>query len=252
MSIDQPAEAQIPELLQLWKSAFGEHGGFWEMFLETAFELSHCRCVTVDGQAAAALYWFDGSCNGQKIAYLYAVVTHPEHRNKGLCRMLLEDVHRHLAGLGYAASLLVPEKEALRQMYRKLGYEDCTGVSEFSCSAGSAPVSVRSIGKAEYGTLRRESLPEASVLQEGKNLDFLAAQVQFFAGADFLLAAYLEEDTLHGMELLGNRDAAPGILRALGCSQGTFRTPGDEKPFAMFHALCKDAVAPNYFGFAFD
>lgn len=252
MRIDQPAESQIPELLEMWKTAFGDYGGFWEMFLETAFEAEHCRCVTVDGRAAAALYWFDTACNGQRMAYVYAVVTHPGCRNQGLCRLLLADVHRYLTENGYSAVLLVPEKESLRQMYRKLGYADCTTVSEFVCHTGTEPVPVRAIGQAEYGRLRRDYLPEGGVLQEGKNLDFLAAQAQLFAGEDFLLAAYLEEDTLHGMELLGNRDAAPGILQVLKCTQGSFRTPGGEKPFAMFHPLTADAVVPQYFGFAFD
>ena len=252
MKIDQPAAAQIPELVQMWKSAFGEYGGFWEMFVNTAFERSHCRCVTVDGQAAAALYCFDCSCGGQKIAYIYAVVTHPAYRNRGLCRLLLEDTHVHLAKQGYSAAMLVPETEALRQMYRKLGYRDCTAVSEFSCAAGNTPIPVRAIGAEEYGMLRRKFLPAGSVLQEGKSLDFLAAQVQFFTGDDFLLAAYMQEDTLHGMELLGSRDAVPGILRALGCTQGNFRTPGKEKAFAMLYPVSKDALWPEYFGFAFD
>lgn len=252
MRIDHPAQCQIPELLQLWKTAFGDHDGFWEMFLETAFQADHCRCITIDGQTAAALFWFDGLCKGQKIAYIYAVITHPHHRNKGLCRMLLKDVHSHLTSNGYSAAMLVPEQEGLRQMYRKLGYRDCTTVLEFRCAEGDAPVPVRGIGAEEFGRLRREFLPEGSVIQEGNNLTFLEAQVQFFTGDDFLLAAYLDEDTLHGMELLGNRDAAPGILRTLGCSNGQFRTPGNKKPFAMFYPLAEDAFVPTYFGFAFD
>lgn len=252
MKTDFPDQAQIPELLAMWKEAFGEHGGFWEMFLDTAFVPEHCRCVTVERKTAAALYWFECSCSGQKMAYVYAVVTHPGFRNRGLCRMLLEDVQNHLAEQGYTAVLLVPEQEALRQMYRKLDYRDCTTVSEFSCAAGDTSVPLRTIGPEEYGILRREFLPTGGVVQEGKNLAFLAAQAQFFAGEDFLLAAYVDGDTLVGMELLGNRDTAPGILRTLECARGSFRTPGQEKAFAMFHSLTEDALPPNYFGFAFD
>lgn len=252
MRIDHPTPEQIPGLLQMWKTAFGDHDGFWELFLNTAFDAAHCRCATVDGQPAAALYWFDCTCEGQKLAYIYAVVTHPGYRNQGLCRMLLEDVHTHLKQNGYAAAMLVPEQEGLRQMYRKLGYQDCTSVSEFSCTARATPVSVRAVGAEEYGALRRKFLPRSGVLQEGKNLDFLAAQAQFFAGEDFLLAAYADGDALFGMELLGNPEAAPGILSGLGFKKGNFRMPGEGKPFAMFHPLTKDAALPNYFGFAFD
>ena len=89
-------------------------------------------------------------------------------------------------------------------------------------------------------------------MQEEQNLAFLAAQTQLLAGDDFLLAAFLEEDTLQGMELLGNISAAQGILRALGCTAGKFQIPGSDRAFAMLHKLKEHAAIPSYFGLAFD
>lgn len=252
MRIDYPESWQTASLLALWKSVFGEHDGFWELFLDTAFLADHCRCITIGGQVAAALYWFDCSCSGQKLAYLYAVVTHPDYRNRGLCRTLMEDTHELLNSCGYAGVLLVPEKEPLRGMYQKLGYRDCTAVSEFACTAGAVPVPLRSVDAEAYAALRRQLLPENGVLQEDENLAFLTAQAQLYAGEDILLAAWQEEDKLHGMELLGSAEAAPGILRSLGFARGTFRCPGTQKPFAMFRPLKEQASTPAYFGLAFD
>ena len=252
MKIDRPTASETAQLLQLWKTAFGDHGGFWEMFLDTAFTPEHCRCITENVAVTAALYWFDCLCGGQTCAYVYAVVTHPRHRNRGLCRKLLEDTQNHLKEQGYSSVLLVPEQESLRQMYGKLGYRSCTTVSEFSCAAGAAPVSLRAIGPEEYAALRREMLPRGGVVQEGENLSFLAAQAQLFAGENLLLAAYMEEDTLHAMELLGDPEAAPGIVAAVGCKEGHFRGPGQDRPFAMVYPLTGDALVPDYFGFAFD
>ena len=252
MNFEQPGKDQIPQMIRLWKEVFGEYDGFWELFLETAFLPDHCRCITEDGQAIAGLYWFDCSCGTDRIAYVYAVATDPRYRGKGLCRMLMAEVHTLLKDQGYDSVMLVPADPGLREMYRKMGYEDCTQISKLSCSAGTSPVEVRSVGTEEYAALRREMLPYRSVLQEGNNLNFLAAQAQLFAGKDFLLAAYLDGDTLHGMELLGNLEAAPGILRALGCEQGKFQIPGTENAFAMIHKLSENAVIPTYFGFSFD
>lgn len=252
MRINKPAAEQVPQLLVLWKAAFGDWDGFWELFLSTAFHPDRCRCITEDGSVTASLCWFNCRLEGRKLAYVYAVVTHPEHRNRGLCRKLLADTQALLAGLGYAAVLLVPESESLRQMYEKLGYRTCTTVTEFSCPAADRSLSLRAIGPAEYAALRRRFLPLGGVVQEGENLSFLAAQAQFFAGKDFLLAAYQEGATLHGMELLGNQNAASGITAALDCQEGRFRCPGDGKEFAMWLPLTGDAVAPKYFGFAFD
>lgn len=252
MRIEKPAPEQVGQLLSLWKTAFGDHSGFWEMFLETGFRMERCRCVTEDGGVTAALYWFDCLCQAQKCAYLYAVVTHPEHRGRGLCRQLLEDTQKHLRKQGYASILLVPERDSLRQMYRRLGYRDCTSVTEFHCGAGKNRVPLRAIGPAEFAALRRELLPHGGVIQEEESLSFLEAQAAFFAGEGFLLAAYVDGNTLHGMELLGDQSAAPGIVAALDCKEGYFRSPGRDKPFAMIYPLTEDAAAPEYFGLAFD
>ena len=54
------------------------------------------------------------------------------------------------------------------------------------------------------------------------------------------------------MELLGNAAAAPGILRSMGYEMGTFRVPGEERPFAMGIALKENVKMPDYLGLAFD
>lgn len=252
MIFEHPGKEETTQLLDLWKDVFGEYDGFWELFLNTAYQPDHCRCITESGQVTAGLYWFDCSCGSDKIAYIYAVVTNPAHRGKGLCRKLMADVHGLLKQQGYDSAMLVPADEGLREMYRKMGYEDCTGISEITCTAGDTAAKIRSLGKEEYAALRCSLLPEGGVVQEGNNLTFLAAQTQLFAGDGFLLSAWLEGNTLHGMELLGNTNAAPGILRALGCEKGIFQTPGSNQPFSMIHKLHCAAVVPKYFGFSFD
>lgn len=240
------------QLLTLWKEVFGEYEGFWEMFLKTGYSSDRCRCTLEKDTVTAALCWFDCFCDGQKFAYLYAVVTHPEHRGRGLCRSLMEDTHSHLKKLDYAGVLLVPAEEGLRGMYRKMGYSDATCVTEFSCTAGEEAAPLRTVSPEEYAALRRRMLPDGGVIQEGENLTFLAAQVELMAGNGILLAAWREDSTLHCMELLGDQGIAPAIVKALGCEKGNFRTPGEDKPFAMGLKLQEDAVLPKYFGFAFD
>ena len=250
MNVDYPLSEQLEGLKALWQEAFGDEDGFLEHFYTHGFAPDRCRCITLDGQIAAALYWFDCSYQGKPLAYLYGVATAKMHRGKGLCRNLLENTHAHLKYLGYAGAILVPAKDGLFQMYEKMGYAPCASVSEFTCRAGDTPVSLRSVDAEEYGRLRREFIPERGVLQEGDNLAFLETMAQFYAGDDFLAAVYTGEKCVVP-ELLGNTDAAPGILAVLHKNEGQFRTPGAEKPFAMYHAL-SDLPAPEYFGLAFD
>lgn len=251
MRIDTPEKGTEPGLKALWQQAFGDSDETIEAFFTTAFAPERCRCIREEDNLAAALYWLDCEYAGQKVAYIYAVATHPEFRGRGLCRMLMEDTHRVLAEQGYAAAVLYPAGESLRRMYGKMGYRDATAVSEFVCTAGTA-IPVRKIGTEEYAALRRAFLPEDGVRQEGTGLSYLASYCDFYTGADFLLATVLGEKSLVGVELLGNRNAAPGILAALGYADGKFRAPGADMSFAMLRPLKTDVKNPAYFGLIFD
>lgn len=252
MKIDYPIPSQGMELAGLWQEAFGDSLEFIEGFFCTGFSPSRCRCLTIDGKIAAALYWFDAACNGQRFAYLYAVATAKAHRGRGLCRKLMEDTHAQLKLRGYDGILLVPQTDALREMYAKLGYTPCTTIREFSCEAAETPVAMQRIDRDEYAEARRALLPAGGTVQDGESIAYLETMAFFYRGKDFLVAAGQKNSRLHCPELLGNAEAAPGILAALNCGSGSFRTPGEGVDFAMFLPLEKDIFAPTYFGLAFD
>ncbi len=243
MKIDYPQESQIPQLQTLWQEAFADDDAFMDAFFDTAFSSDRCRCVTENGQLGAMLYFLDCKGLGRPMAYLYAIATAQKYRGRGFCRGLIEDAKGHLKALGYEGLLLVPSDEALRQMYGKMGFRNATRVREFACRKGDTPVTLRRVDATEYGALRRNFLPEGGVLQEGESLAFLSKIAGLYAGEDFLYA--------ENAELLGNIDAAPGILCALKQEKGRFRIPGPDTPFAMYYPLT-DGPAPNYFGLAFD
>lgn len=239
------------QLKKLWHLAFGDGEEFIDLFFKTAYSPDRCLYLTEEGIVTAALYWLDCAFKGQKQAYIYAVATHPDHRGKGLCRKLMDMAHERLRELGYTAALLRPADEGLRRMYGKMGYRVATGVTEFEAVAGT-PVPLRKIGAREYERLRREYLPEDGAVQEGVSIDYLASYGELYAGEDFLLAGSFYEGSFLGMELLGNRAAAPGILGALGHEKGSFRCPGMDIPFGMFLPLREDAEEPGYLGLVFD
>ena len=251
MVIDYPAAGQEAQLRALWRLAFGDSEELIAGFFASGYSPLRCRCAVENGNVAAALYWFDAEFRGQKFAYLYAVATHPDFRNRGRCRALMADTVACLTGRGYDGALLMPQDVGLREMYARMGFRDCCTVSEFSCDAGEA-VALRPVPEAEYARLRREYLPPEGVIQEGANLSYLKSYAALYAGEDFLLAAAPDGDSLTGMELLGNAEAAPGILGALGFSHGRFRTPGTALPGAMFRPLRAGVSAPGYFGLVFD
>lgn len=251
MKIDYPAREQIPKLRELWQEAFADDDTFLDTFYSIAFAPDRCRCVTVDGVLSAALYWFDCSLNGKPVAYIYAVATKQSCRGKGIGRALMENTHSHLAYLGYAGAVLVPATEALFRMYEGFGYRTCCMISEFVSAAAEEPAAFRAIDGEEFRILRRRYLSAGSVLQEGVGLEFLQTMAKFYAGEDFLLTVADTDGAFFAPELLGNVHAAPSVLTAFGKKEGTFRTPGGDKPYAMYKTL-RDPEIPRYFCFAFD
>ena len=246
MNIDHPIPSQIPQLRHLWKEAFGDSDEALDAFFTTAYASERCMCITDGSALAAAAYWF----HCRQYAYIYAVATAKSHRGQGLCHQLMDAIHALLAEEGYAGAIVVPGEESLRSFYKGMGYGDFGGIRIFTCAAGEEPLPIWQVDATEFAALRREFLPAGAVVQENENLAYLQTYTQFYAGSDFLLTAMRADEQLQGFELLGNVDAAPGILTALGAQSGTFRTIGT-RPFAMYYPL-GEKNPPTYLGFAFD
>lgn len=228
----------------LWSAAFGDDGWI-DSFFRTAFQAENTMAIFRDGQLAAGLAWMQTSCQGRKLAYLYAVATAPEYRHQGLCRELMTSAQEALAARGYDGSVLVPADDGLRRMYAAMGYRNFGGVENLTLPAG-VPVPLREVTPQEYAALRRNYLPQGGIVQENGAIEYLAESAKLYAGNGFLLAATEDEP----MELLGDASQAAGTLGALGKPEGTFRLPGPS-PFAMFRPICDDSWTPAYFGLDF-
>ena len=253
IKICAPERGDREALRSLWKEAFGDSDDFLDLFEREAYSPDRARTLLCDGELSAALYWFDCECEGEKVAYLYAIATAKTQRGRGLCRALMEDTHAHLRELGYAAAILVPSSESLFGFYEKLGYKLATRVSEFTVCADGTPIELIRIDGEEYARLRREFLPKGGVVQEKENIGYLAAQTELYRGKGLLLAVRSEEDRVLGIELLGDVEAAPQIVSTFGKEQGRFRTVGSERNFSMMIALDPQKTPnPTYFGLAFD
>ncbi len=251
MRIGIPEKQHQKALSALWQEAFGDPAAFFDLFYGTGFSSDRCRCLWMNEELAAALYWFDCLYEGEKIAYIYGVATAATYQRRGLCRRLMEDTHRHLKEQGYAAAILVPVNEGLFGFYAKIGYAPCSSVGEFSAQPQGEPLPLRRIDEMEYAALRRKYLPQGGVIQEQENLSFLAAQYTLYAGENILLAGHQSKENFWGTEFLGDPALAPRILKTLGAPRGKFRGPGSKRPFAMFLPF-KKVNPPTYFGLAFD
>lgn len=231
-------------LKRLWKTVFGDPDSFIDAFFRIAYSPDRCRYIEEQGQIVSALYWFDCEYEGGKLAYIYAVATHPDHRGKGLASRLLEETHDHLKALGYAGTVLKPAK-GLFPFYERLGYATCGYICRFTAEANSLPADLKELSPSEFGAARRTYLPENSILQEGLTLEFFHTYARFYAGEDAIICVAREDPYV--FEYLGNPHSAPGILAALGIKSSEISTPGTNIPFVMHHPL-NCTKSPGYLG----
>lgn len=256
--INMPSSSQIPELRQLWKDTFGDSDAFLDHFFETAFSLDRCMCTACNDFVVGALYWFDCTFLGEKIAYIYAVATAKAFRGQGICSSLMEHTHKYLKEQGYAGAILSPAEKTLFDFYGKMGYETCAYTNELQFTKDTLyalekkHTAWKQISKDEFAKLRRDFIPADAVLQENENLDFLETQAEFYAGNSFVLTAQKNGTHLHGIEFLGDTTVIPCLLQAFHCTTGHFHTMGTEKPVAMYLPFTDVGCLPAYIGFVFD
>ena len=242
------SENSTGQLKQLWQEAFGDSPKFIGDFFRLADVPEHCRVLWQDGTAAAALYWFDCTCRGEPMAYLYAVSTGIRFRHRGLCRVLLEETLEALTRRGYCAALLSPASAGLREMYRKMGFSPACALTFREASSGNTAVSVREVTPEAYTTARLSLLPPDGVQQSLPFFRILNLDSGLYIGPGFVLAARQDGDVLDGQEFLGDFSVVPGILTALGCRSGRFPCPGGTDAPVFIRVLSPAAPVPGYFG----
>lgn len=221
-------DKDIPGLRKLWQQAFGDSDALLDKFFSVGFSTDRCNCIREGAEIVAALYWFDCTWKGKKVAYIYAVATKKAHRGKGLCRRLMEDTHRQLKALGYCGAALVPAEKSLFEMYEKFGYRPFCTV-ETKTQAVSALPPATAISPAEYGALRVAFVGDNALLQDRAALDFLAGYGSFYKGENLLFCGYREGENFHLEEAFG------------------LRAPPARKLQAMYLPLDGSEALPDYF-----
>lgn len=236
-------------LKKLWKTVFGDPDSFINAFFQIAFSPDRCRFLEENGETICALYWFDCEYEGGKLAYIYAVATHPDHRGKGLASLLMQETHVHLKTLGYAGAVLRPATPSLFSFYERLGYVISGHICRFAAEASNSPVFIQELPAKEYGRLRRSYLPRNGVVQEGITLEFLQYFARFYESENTIFCISKDEPVI--FEYLGDSNLAPDILAALGLKSAEIPTIGEDIPYAMFCPLNCTKI-PGYLGISLD
>lgn len=249
-------KADLPALTKLWQQCFGDEPKEIEGFWAAAF--AHIQVyMAQEGKKPVAMacvlptQLIDEEGESHSCGYVYAVCTAPEHRGKGLCKGLMEYIHKH-CGFQYAA--LVPAEESLFPFYEKLGYQTSFYHKEYTVLPQKC-AKIRPASPEVYRSIRELQLYDSFLSYDEYYLP-CAGKLYRIETEDglYCACAYEKGSELQIRELLPDSPQAAAALCAyLGCEKGTIRTMGEDKPFGMLRSL-KNGALPKaaYLGLALD
>lgn len=144
-AIRRSGAADLPEMIALWQTVFGDPPAFTERFYEN-FGADCAIVAETDGKIVAMIHPLPAALaqNGQYTfgVYIYALATAPDYRSRGIASALLQaaesSAFAHPLSLDWLAeaeegliqiprdtpafSLLIPAEDSLFAYYRQKGY----------------------------------------------------------------------------------------------------------------------------------
>lgn len=274
----------IPRLRELWKLAFGDDGAYVDNFFQRYYRPERMLVLEQGGMIQAMTAWFDTELvlPGEErvcAAYLYAVATHPDARNRGLSSQLLQDADNYFRFLHCSAVTTVPAEPSLHRFFARNGFGEYfthqEKIQTFSEETIKPLFQLQPVSAAQYVQLREKhlkgkahiALPEDAVfyqqgictLKEGAGLYQANAQQ---LGSVLLCAEGMDNGQLMLKEVLGEPHIVEQLLQELsvhlGQWSGVYREPGVGVQFGMMKWIDEskkeqfDWNQSAYLGLAFD
>lgn len=227
------------EAAKLWSLVFGdEEAVVMEFFRLFAHQEGFGACAEIDGKIAAAAYAPAGmdyiSPDGTPHAgvYLYAVATHPDHRERGLARKVCNLLKETAWAQGKDYLFTRPSEESLYDWYQqKIGAVPVMGCQTLEFERAKAVMlPCKRISAEDYQTLRNEALTGLPhVRQSIRWLNWEQALHTaygggFYAVGDHIADIYRDGNTVHVNELLPHPSSEQAeavcqtLMAALGAS----------------------------------
>lgn len=247
--IRHPYFWEKPQMARLWETHFGGTRPFFRRLFRVAFDREHILVLKrpSDHQIAAELFWEDCSISGRKVASISSFCVKPELQRRGLGTELLEFTHEYLKQKGYSGAVLVPQDEDMYWFYHYFGYE-WAGFHDSFFAKKDGTAEMTSISPEEYHRLRREYLPENGLEIAPRYFHYRSDTLAYYRGNDFICALEQGEVT-ECAELLGNLDAAGGIVGYFDRPHLKFYTPGTGEQDAMLLDFGGNLPGEIYLGF---
>lgn len=266
--------ADIPSIMQLWETCFGDAPGEIAPFFQSQFTTETSAILRMDGGVVSMMHLLPCRMRNIPGCYVYAVATAPAYRGRGFMRLLDDFCVRAAKQSGRRFLLLVPAEPALFRAYEKLGYRVFSSLQKQPLlphgSVGSASVLPQihpaPLSFDEFYALRTRYLERFSLPVRFENgterfayEDFLRHGV-IYGDANDYFCARLTEGAAEITETTLLPESLPAYLASCGAFSGVrsivFRRSGGT-PYSMIK--WPEGLAPSvgaadgcYFSFPLD
>lgn len=112
----------------LWQLCFNDDPAFIDLYFKYRYKDEINRFIERNKRVVSALQAipYPMTWCGRTVLteYISGACTHPEYRDRGLMRELLDETHRRMKDDGVLFATLIPAEKSLFDFYRKSGYAD--------------------------------------------------------------------------------------------------------------------------------
>lgn len=144
----------VPELKNLWKTAFGDSDEYIANFFENAYVPERTMVAVKDERVAGAAYLFPCEINGKRASYLYAGAVFPEFRRQGIYEKMMHAWSDWCIGRDIIP-FLKPADDKLWNYYEKIGFSEFSGGRRLILEGGGdEKCTVTKIGADEFCATR--------------------------------------------------------------------------------------------------
>lgn len=277
MIITRPSvKDDIPAMKELWKLAFGDTDPYINNFFSNYYRESRVLILEKDGKLLSMAAWFPCTMDAARLAYIYALATHPDENGRGYGSQLLTYCNEYLKNEQHFMGVTtVPATQSLHTFFAKNGYFDYFTHTEEKFI--DVPVLAKPRGvftrlpASIYHKMRHEFLKtthhvvmDLSAIAHQDNICLLTNGGLYRYDYDERICILVIEQGVKGVylvkEILGFHKTQAAALADLptlvGCNNFVVRRPQGDTAFGMLQWFNEsprfDRTDTAYLGLAFD
>ncbi len=223
MIIKQYSKNEIPRLIELWHTAFGDDEKLVSRFFELLPEMGTAYVAEYGDRIIGMTSVLAAVIEGKRCGYVYAVAVDETYRGKGVGTELMRYCRERFPRL-----CTLPASSGLYAWYESnLGTDKLSRCTYEEKEAKHTDCDIKNLSGAEYAAMRSEfkqntAFPLAWYEYE-RELCRAYGGGMFRCGRS-IACGYLDDGVLYVKECLGNDDFIPELCERLGAKKAIVRS----------------------------